>query len=198
MKKYTLLLLAGLVIYGCAGTKKSAYKSVDERDVPERYVKDFHKRYADVKNVKWEMADSTLYFANFKTEDNDCIMKFTRTSTEMMYVVPMEYLPSAISDYVKAEYPEYKIHQAYITDIKNQKSYLIPIEKAGEKLNLQFDLKGNFNKVVDQGLNPLYLRKEGVKYSYLTPSLFVKQRLGKKRLDFKKLKPSLYTINIKI
>lgn len=198
MKKYTLLLLAGLVIYGCAGTKKSAYKSVDERDVPERYVKDFHKRYADVKNVKWEMADSTLYFANFKTEDNDCIMKFTRTSTEMMYVVPMEYLPSAISDYVKAEYPEYKIHQAYITDIKNQKSYLIPIEKAGEKLNLQFDLKGNFNKVVDQGLNPLYLKKEGVKYSYLTPSLFVKQRLGKKRLDFKKLKPSLYTINIKI
>ena len=149
MKKYTLLLLAGLVIYGCAGTKKSAYKSVDERDVPERYVKDFHKRYANAKNVKWEMADSTLYFANFKTEDNDCIMKFTRTSTEMMYVVPMEYLPSAISDYVKAEYPEYKIHQAYITDIKNQKSYLIPIEKAGEKLNLQFDLKGNFNKVVD-------------------------------------------------
>lgn len=198
MKKYTLLLLAGLVIYGCAGTKKSAYKSVDERDVPERYVKDFHKRYADVKNVKWEMADSTLYFANFKTEDNDCIMKFTRTSTEMMYVVPMEYLPSAISDYVKAEYPEYKIHQAYITDIKNQKSYLIPIEKAGEKLNLQFDLKGNFNKVVDQGLNPLYLKKEGVKYSYLTPSLFVKQRLGKKRLDFKKLKPSLYSLNIKI
>ena len=149
MKKYTLLLLAGLVIYGCAGTKKSAYKSVEERDVPERYVKDFHKRYADVKNVKWEMADSTLYFANFKTEDNDCIMKFTRTSTEMMYVVPMEYLPSAISDYVKAEYPEYKIQEAYITDIKNQKSYLIPIEKAGEKLNLQFDLKGNFNKVVD-------------------------------------------------
>ena len=198
MKKYTLLLLAGLVIYGCAGTKKSAYKSVDERDVPERYVKDFHKRYADVKNVKWEMADSTLYFANFKTEDNDCIMKFTRTSTEMMYVVPMEYLPSAISDYVKAEYPEYKIHQAYITDIKNQKSYLIPIEKAGEKLNLQFDLKGNFIKVVDQGLNPLYLKKEGVKYSYLTPSLFVKQRLDKKRLDFKKLKPSLYTLNIKI
>ena len=198
MKKYTLLLLAGLVIYGCAGTKKSAYKSVDERDVPERYVKDFHKRYADVKNVKWEMADSTLYFANFKTEDNDCIMKFTRTSTEMMYVVPMEYLPSAISDYVKAEYPEYKIQEAYITDIKNQKSYLIPIEKAGEKLNLQFDLKGNFNKVVDQGLNPLYLKKEGVKYSYLTPSLFVKQRLDKKRLDFKKLKPSLYTINIKI
>lgn len=149
MKKYILLLLAGLVIYGCSGTKKSAYKSVDERDVPERYVKDFQKRYSDIKNVKWEMADSTVYFANFKTEDNDCIMKFTRTSTEMMYVVPMEYIPSAISDYIKAEYPEYKIKEAYITDIKNQKSYLIPVEKEGENLNLQFDLKGNFNKVVD-------------------------------------------------
>ena len=198
MKKYTLLLLAGLVIYGCAGTKKSAYKSVDERDVPERYVKDFHKRYSDVKNVKWEMADSTLYFANFKTEDNDCIMKFTRTSTEMMYVVPMEYLPSAISDYVKAEYPEYKIQEAYITDIKNQKSYLIPIEKAGEKLNLQFDLKGNFNKVVDQFPKTLYIKQEGVKKIYLAPSFFIKYRVRKKRLDFKKLKPTLYTLNIKI
>ncbi len=149
MKKYALLLLAIIVIYGCSGTMKSAYKSVDERDVPERYVKDFHKKYEDVKVVKWEMADSTTYFANFKTEDNSCIMKFTRTSTEMMYIVPMEYLPSNITDYIKAEYPEYKIKEAYITDIKNQKSYLIPISKNEEKLNLQFDLKGNFNKVVD-------------------------------------------------
>ncbi|MBR1769905.1 MAG: hypothetical protein IJ748_05535 [Bacteroidales bacterium] len=149
MKRYTLLLLSAALVYGCSSSVKSAYKTVEEKDVPERYVKDFQKRYSEIKDVKWQMADSTLYFANFKTEDNDCIMKFTRTSTEMMYVVPTQYLPSAITDYIKTEYPEYKVSKAYITDIKNQKSYLIPIAKKGETLNLQFDLRGNFNKVVE-------------------------------------------------
>ncbi|MDO5759478.1 MAG: hypothetical protein Q4Q06_00465 [Bacteroidota bacterium] len=149
MKKYILFFLVGLVLMGCSGTKKSAYKSVDERDVPERYVKDFHKRYAEVKEVKWQMADSTIYFANFKTEDNDCIMKFTLTSTEMRYIIQLDWLPSNITDFVATEYPEYKIKEAYITDVRNKKSYLVVIAKKGETLNLQFDLKGNFNKVIE-------------------------------------------------
>lgn len=150
MKRYTLfLLLAGLVMFGCSGLKNAAYKSVDERDVPERYVKDFHQRHKDIKEVRWQMADSTVYFANFKTEDNDCIMKFTLTTTEMRYIIPKEYLPSSITDFVKTDYPEYKIQESYITDVRNNKSYLIVVAKKGESLNLQFDLKGNFKKVVE-------------------------------------------------
>lgn len=149
MKKYILLLIIGFALCGCSGSKKTAYKSVDERDVPERYAKDFHKRYADVKEVRWQQMDSVTYLANFKTEDNDCIMKFTLTSTEMRYVIPIEYIPSSITDFVKTEYPEHKIQETYITDIKNLKSYLVVISQKGESLNLQFDLNGNFNKVIE-------------------------------------------------
>lgn len=149
MKKYVLILAVAVVMISCSDTKKSLYKSVDQRNVPERYLKDFVSHRPEAKDVRWEMADSNTYFANFKSNDNECIMKFTRTSTETYYVIPKDYIPSDIVDYIKEQYPEYKLEQAYITDIKNVKCYEMQIVKKDDMKKLQFDLKGNFNKVID-------------------------------------------------
>ncbi|MCF0210682.1 MAG: hypothetical protein HUK18_05160 [Bacteroidales bacterium] len=150
MKKYALIVVAVLLFAACA-TQKSPYKSVDQRDVPERYIKDFTKKYADIdlKDVKWEMADTVTYFANFNTVDNTCLVKFTRTGTETFYVIPKEYIPSDITDYIKENYSGYSIGNVYITDSKNQKNYQVEINKKGDSKKLQFDLRGNFNKVVE-------------------------------------------------
>lgn len=149
MKKYVIIIAAAVLMVSCGSTKKSPYKSIDQRDVPERYLKDFVKQRPEAQNVRWEMADSTTYFANYKSNGNDCIMKFTQTSTGTYYVVPNEYIPSDITDYVKENYPSYKLQKAYITDIKNVKCYEIHIDKKDDAKKLQFDLKGNFNKVID-------------------------------------------------
>ncbi len=149
MKKYVIILATALVMISCGSTKKSPYKSVDQRDVPERYLKDFIKQRPEVKDVRWEMADSTTYFANFTSNDNACIMKFTRNSTGMYYVIPKQYIPTDITDFIKSSYPEYKLQEAYITDIKNVKCYEVHIAKKDDTKKLQFDLKGNFNKVID-------------------------------------------------
>lgn len=149
MKKGILLIATIGLFFACSVTPKSGYKSVDQRDVPERYRNDFLKQRPEVKDVKWEMADSTVYFANFKSNDNDCIMKFTKTATETFYVIPHEYIPTDITDYVKSNYEGYKLQQAYITDIRNVKSYEVHIAKKDDLKKLQFDLKGNFNKVID-------------------------------------------------
>lgn len=149
MKKYALLVMSAIVLFGCSSSNKSAYKSVDQRDVPERYVKDFTKNHQEAKDVRWQMADTTTYFANFKTEDNTCIVKFTRTGTETMYVIPKEYVPTDITSYVKENYEGFSVKNVYITDIKNQKSYMVEIAKKSETKRLQFDLRGNFNKVID-------------------------------------------------
>ncbi|MBQ9253842.1 MAG: PepSY-like domain-containing protein [Bacteroidales bacterium] len=151
MKKYVISLATVVLLFSCSSVKKSPYKSVDQRDVPERYVNDFKKKYADtdLQKVKWEMADSNTYFANFNTTDNDCKVKFTRTGTETYYVIPKDYVPSDITDFVKENYADYKIDDVYISDIKNQKSYEVSIKKKGETKKLQFDLRGNFNKVID-------------------------------------------------
>lgn len=141
--------MGAALLVSCGSTKKSPYKSVDKRDVPERYLKDFLKQRPDVTDERWEMADSNTYFANFKSNGNDCIMKFTQTATATYYVVPLEYLPTDISDYVAKNYADYKIEKAYITDFRNVKGYEIHIDKKDDSKKLQFDLKGNFNKVVD-------------------------------------------------
>mgnify|MGYP003467709014 CR=1 FL=1 len=150
MKRYVILVAVALVMVSCGTSKKSPYKSIDQRDVPERYLKDFVKHHAAAKDVRWEMADSTTYFANYKNDnDNDCIVKFTQTSTGMYYVIPMEYLPTDITDYIKTNYAGYKIQKAYITDIKNVKCYEVRIAKKDDVKNLQFSLTGNFNKVIE-------------------------------------------------
>lgn len=149
MKKYVLIVALAGVMFACAGSKKSTNKSVDARDVPERYLNDFTKRRPEIKDVRWEMADSTTYFANFKSNGNDCIIKFTKNSTGTYYVIPNEYIPTNITDYVQNNYANYKLQKAYITDIKNVKCYEIHIANKTEAKKLQFDLQGNFNKVID-------------------------------------------------
>ncbi len=149
MKKYVLIFALAGVMFACTGTKKSAYKSVDARDVPERYINDFTKRRPEVKDVRWEMADSTTYFANFQSNGNDCIIKFTKNSTGIYYVIPNEYIPTDITDYLRDNYANYKLQKAYITDIKNVKNYEIHIANKTESKKLQFDLQGNFNKVIE-------------------------------------------------
>lgn len=149
MKKYVLLLLAAVTVLGCTSMKKSAYKSVDQRNVPERYVKDFQRNRPEVKDVRWEMADSNTYFANFKSMDNDCIMKFTRTRVDTYYLVPTEYAPSNITDFIQEKYPESKINRVYILDSRNLKTYRADIQNKNDKKVLEFDLNGNFNKEIE-------------------------------------------------
>lgn len=149
MRKYVLLFLALTTLVACNSLKKSAYKSVDQRDVPERYLKDFLKKHPDIKDVRWQMADSNTYYANFNSADNECIVEFTKTSTKTYYVIPLEYIPSDISDYVKTNYTDYKISKAYITNFRNSNDYEIWISQKKETIKLQFDIKGNFKKVID-------------------------------------------------
>ncbi|MBP3253921.1 MAG: PepSY-like domain-containing protein [Bacteroidales bacterium] len=149
MKKYFLLIIAAALMTSCGTTKKSGYKSVDARDVPEKYVKDFVRQRPEIKDVRWEMADSTQYFANFRSNDLDCMMKFTPNYTATYYVVPQQYIHSEITDYIKQNYPSYKISKAYIVDMHKVRNYEITINNKTEEKKLQFDVKGNFNKVID-------------------------------------------------
>lgn len=149
MKKYVLLFLATVTLFSCSTNKKSAYKSVDQRDVPQRYMKDFQRMRPEVKEVNWQMADTNTYFANFKTEDNDCIMEFNRTSTATYYVIPKEYVPTDITDYVNQNYQGYTVENTYICDSQNKKYYITNIKKKSDNKKLQFDLQGNFDRVIE-------------------------------------------------
>jgi hypothetical protein len=149
MKKVALLLLACTFIASCAVNKNSKYKSVDEKDVPAKFVQDFKKRRPEIEQAKWQMVDSTCYIANFASSGNQVSMRFQNTSVETAWNIPMEYTPKAILEYINQNYPNYKIESIDIIELRNKKSYRAIIYKKGSEIKLQFDLQGYFTKVME-------------------------------------------------
>ena len=149
MKRMILSLCAVAMMAGCATTQKEKYKSIRENEVPEKYSRDFHKRRADVEQVNWQMADSNCYIASFKSNENTVRMKFRNTSVETSWLIPSEYTPSNITDYIKANYEGYKTEEVNIVEIRNQKTYRVSIYKKKEFKLLEFDLQGTFVQEVE-------------------------------------------------
>ena len=146
MKKIFLLVLCSAVLFSCA-TKKGN-KLVNERDVPERYVNDLKKQRPNIEKRTWEMVDSNSYNANFVDNGNQMRVKYTKSSTETCWIIPMEYVPTQITEYIKANYPESKLNEVAIVDVKNKKAYNATISTKKGKKVLEFDLTGGFTSEV--------------------------------------------------
>ncbi len=146
MKKIFLLVLCSVVVLSCSTTK--GYKSVNERDVPERYVKDMTKQHPNVEKRTWDMVDSTSYNVNFTNNGTQMRIKYQKASTETCWIVPTEYIPSQITDYVKQNYPESKLGEVAIVDVKNKKAYYATISSNKGPKVLEFDLTGVFKSEV--------------------------------------------------
>ncbi|MBO7277816.1 MAG: hypothetical protein J6U84_07650 [Bacteroidales bacterium] len=148
MKKIALILLGITLVTSCA-TTKDKYKSVDEKDVPAKFVQDFKKRRPEIEQAKWQMVDSTCYIANFASSGNQVSMRFKNTSVETAWNVPLEYTPKTILNYIEENYKGYKIESIDIVELRNKKSYMATIYKKNEEIKLQFDLQGYFTKVLE-------------------------------------------------
>lgn len=148
MKKIALILLGITLVTSCA-TTKDKYKSVDEKDVPAKFVQDFKKRRPEIEQAKWQMVDSTCYIANFVSSGNQVSMRFKNTSVETAWNVPLEYTPKTILNYIEENYKGYKIESIDIVELRNKKSYMATIYKKNEEVKLQFDLQGYFTKVLE-------------------------------------------------
>ena len=76
-------------------------------------------------------------------------MKFKNTAVETSWNVPMEYTPSNIVDYIKANYDGFKIEEVNIVEIRNKKTYRVDLAKKKETKLLEFDLMGEFMQEVE-------------------------------------------------
>ena len=99
-------------------------KPVSERDVPERYVKDFTRQAQKAKNVKWEMVDSMVYDANFISEsDTRMTIRFSPKGTETRWYVEEKYYPHSILNTIKEMHPGFSVKELYALQIKNKVTY---------------------------------------------------------------------------
>ncbi len=129
MKK--ILILAAAILLSQTLLFAQSGKSVQQRNVPERYVKDFNKKAEKPSKVSWQMIDSLVYEARYtNASETECAMRFSPKGSETRYFVDTKYYPHAITDSVANNHPGYKIKELYILEIKNKCTYQVLIGKS--------------------------------------------------------------------
>lgn len=101
-------------------------KAVSDKDVPERYVKDFNRLAPDVKDVDWRIIDTLIYDANFVNEKGThTSYRFSPKGTETRWYVDEKYYPHSILKKIEEEHPGYKVKELYTLMIKNKVTYQV-------------------------------------------------------------------------
>ena len=144
-----LMLVMAMIIAGQTMVLAQKSVMVNQKDVPQRYVKDLSKRYPEVKNVVWMKVDSLIYDANFVNNNNEVSIRFSNKGVETSWNVNLEYIPASIKTYVSEKYPKYKIRKLAIIDIRNKKTYSATISKkflfwTKDTKVLNFEIDGKF------------------------------------------------------
>jgi hypothetical protein len=122
MKKILIFAVAALLSQTMLFAQNG--KSVSEKDVPERYVKDFHRQAQDVKNVDWRIIDTLIYDAYFVNDNGTkTSYRFSPKGTETRWYVDEKYYPHSIVEKIKEMHPGYKIKELYALQIKNKVTY---------------------------------------------------------------------------
>ena len=122
MKKILIFAVAALLSQTMLFAQNG--KSVSEKDVPERYVKDFHRQAQDVKNVDWRIIDTLIYDAYFVNDNGTkTSYRFSPKGTETRWYVDEKYYPHGLVEKIKEMHPGYKIKELYALQIKNKVTY---------------------------------------------------------------------------
>lgn len=142
-----LLLMCNMAAFAQNG------KSVNEKDVPERYVKDFHRQAQDVDKVQWEFIDSMVYDAYYvNASGTQTAIRFSPKGSETRWYIEPKYYPHAIMDYIATAHPNYKVKDLYLISIKNKTTYQVLagkrkglfIKKWRNMMYLNFETDGKF------------------------------------------------------
>lgn len=124
MKKIIVFAAIALLSQGILFAQNG--KSVSDKDVPERYVKDFNRLVPDVKNVDWRIIDTLIYDANYVNDNGTrTTYRFSPKGTETRWYVDEKYYPRSIVQKIKADHPGYKIKEFYTLMIKNKVTYQV-------------------------------------------------------------------------
>ena len=124
MKK--LLVLTAALILGQTLVFAQNGKVVSEKDVPERYVKDFNRLSNNNQKVEWRIVDTLVYDAHFESENGThTAYRFSPKGTETRWYIEEKYYPHAIINALNATHPGYKIKELYALQIKNKVTYQV-------------------------------------------------------------------------
>jgi hypothetical protein len=108
-KLWLVLLISVIQIFTLCGNHVSAQK-LKPAEVPSDVVQTLDEQYSYVKVTGW-MKEGSMYIASIKDGSTNGKVYLTADGewVRTLFTVPVNELPSSITDYVKANYPEFLI-----------------------------------------------------------------------------------------
>ena len=150
MKRVFALLFCVALLLSCGTSNKTAFPLVDERDVPQKFIKSFQHLKPDVTQVKWEKMDSLTYRANYDANGNKARIQFDNAGQLSSWIIPLEYCAN-IKDYITQNYEGFKIDEVILADLnKKEKAYFATISRKKDIKQIQFDLTQQFSQEIPQ------------------------------------------------
>jgi hypothetical protein len=146
------LIIAGCLTIAMINTIK-AQDTISKNQIPHFVAKTFSDLYPEIKTEQWLKIPS-YYIAVFKTENSTASVKITEGGYWVVtqYPIDKKELPKELKQYLKKNYPKFKIFKALL-ESKNEPSYMVVIHlksKSKELFkSLFFSTNGLFLKEQD-------------------------------------------------
>ena len=138
MRRLALMMVAAMI------TSLTFAQKLQEKDVPTPVKTTFKKQYPNTKDVKWEK-EGKNFEAEFelnKTEQS-VLLNAQGNILETEVEIELNQLPSAVLDYIKANYKGQSVKEAAkITDANGKDTF----EAEVMKMDVLFDESGKFLK----------------------------------------------------
>lgn len=120
-------------------------------DVPSNVNSTFQKEYNNATDVEWEM-DEMNYKVEFDMNDMEHEIWYTKEGqvVKTERELSEKDLPSAIVSAIKSKYSGYDIDSVEMTEMENNKTYEVELEKGWSKeLKVVFDANGTVKSSVE-------------------------------------------------
>ena len=140
MKKLTSIAVAIVLLFST-----SAF-SMDDSAVSAKIKTVFEQDFASASNVKWTQKDD-YYVASFKINENEIAAAYNGDGELLMVsrYINLSNVPLKVSMALEEKFAGYAIDEKVIELAKEQTSYLINVENAKRKMQIEVDTSGVFS-----------------------------------------------------
>jgi len=141
MKNLILFIAALTVISFTSCGQKS-------KDVPAEVKAAFAEKFPQATKVKWDKENATEWEAEFMMKEVEYSANFNLSGTwmETEYVIGSDDLPSAVIETLAADYANYKLGVAEVTETPETKVFELLLKNGMKKIELNIDINGKVLK----------------------------------------------------
>ncbi len=140
MKKLLLSIIVFSVIAlgACNSTPK-------KEEVPEKVKTAFHKKYPQVKKVKWEKEDKNIWEAEFVKNKREFSVEFSSEGIwkKTEYNIEISELSPTVKTMIDSLFNGFEIKKAEVTGNSERKAYEVELSNGKTELEIIIDRRGN-------------------------------------------------------